>query len=82
MCFPILQANNFAKSPLKKYIQSSLAFTKKTKQEARIHLELIHTTQKQVSEEFQRKFILEIFCFPARSQILEEVSSYHRRPTG
>lgn len=28
------------------------------KQEDRIRLELIHTIQKQVSQEFQRKFIL------------------------
>lgn len=82
MCFLVLKANKFAKSPLKKLIQSSLAFTRKTKQEDRIHLELIHTTQKQVSQEFQRKFILEILCFPARSQMLEEVSSSHRSPTG
>lgn len=72
----------FAKKPLKQQIQSSLAFTRKMKQEARMHLELIHTTQKQISQEFQREFILKILKFPARSQILEEVTSLHKSPTG
>lgn len=52
------------------------------KQEARTHLELIHIIQKQVSQEFERKFILKIPRFPARSQILEEVTAYHGRPAG
>lgn len=52
------------------------------KQDARIHLELTDITQKQVSQEFERKFILKIPRFPARSQILEEVTAYHRRPEG
>lgn len=46
--------------------------------EARIHLELIPMTQKRVSQELKRKFILKMPRFPARSPTLEEVTSYHK----